>query len=1006
MVQTFADQAVIAIQNVRQFNETQEALERQTATADILKVIASSPSDVQPVFEAIATSANRLIGGVVSSVWRFADDTARLEAHTPIDRAAEDALKAMSPRPLRDFPAFALVRDGRAFVVVDTEVDDIFNRELARLVGFRSILRVPLMSLGEPIGLITATRKEPGAFTTHEVQLLQTFADQAVIAIQNARLFNETQEALERQQASAEILGVISNSIADAQPVFERILESTRRIIASERVAIYIVAANEQLQCAAMSGQGSALIKAQYPMPLAQTSAPVVIALRRQVCYPDVMNDPDAPDSLRRVAAQTPKGNYSVALTPLLWEGAAIGMLTVARDAGVTFNDKDLSLLRMFADQAVIAIQNARLFNETKEALQQQTATADVLKVISRSAFDLQAVLDTLVRSAVELSDASIGVIYLQRDNAFHLEAHFGLNPEYTRYLEQNPQKPGRGSGGARVLLTGEVQNIADVQADPEYDPAAKSIAPAAILAVPLIRDRKVVGAINVGRSVAGAFSRRHIELVQTFADQAIIAIENVRLFDEVQARTRDLQEALQQQTATAEVLKVISRSTFDLDPVLTTLTESARNLCGAANATIFLRDGDYMRVGAGSGHTPEFIEFLRRNPIRAGRETFTGRVMLTGEVVELPDVLADPEYGYGPAQRLGNYRAALGVPLLRDGRVEGVFSLSRPEPGTFTPRQIELVRAFADQALIAIENVRLFDEVQARTRDLTEALQQQTATADILKVIASSPSDVQPVFDAVADRAMRLLKCWSVVVTRYDGEQLHFGAACGALPDTEAYVRRLFPQRPDPDGFYGRCILDKRPVNDPDRQSCPDLKGREYARVRGFHAALAVPMLAEGSVIGLITATRETVGAFAEEDVRLLRTFADQAAIAINNVSLFNETQEALKRSRPPPPTCAEGDQPLGVQTSADGVPAYTLLGSAVEIVWRGWRRAVDPRRRRVRLQSLQLTTVARPRSFPPRKSNQPQPRECHGSCRAVWADRMRYRTRSRTSCFGGAEA
>ena len=288
----------------------------------------------------------------------------------------------------------------------------------------------------------------------------------------------------------------------------------------------------------------------------------------------------------------------------------------------------------------------------------------------------------------------------------------------------------------------------------------------------------------------------------------------------------------------------------------------------------------------------------MESHPIRAGRETFTGRVMLTGDVVHLPDVLADPDYDFGEGPELGNYRAALGVPLLREGRVDG-FVLARPvqESDVFSPRQIELLRAFADQAAIAIENVRLFDEVQARTRDLTEALQQQTATADILKVIASSPSDVQPVFDAVADRAMRLLKCWSVVVTRYDGEQLHFGAACGALPDTEAYVRRLFPQRSDPEGFYGRCILDKCPVNDPDRQSCPDPKGREYARVRGFHSALAVPMLAECSVIGLITATRETAGAFAEEDVRLLRTFADQAAIAINNVSLFNETQEALKQ-------------------------------------------------------------------------------------------------------------
>ena len=376
-----------------------------------------------------------------------------------------------------------------------------------------------------------------------------------------------------------------------------------------------------------------------------------------------------------------------------------------------------------------------------------------------------------------------------------------------------------------------------------------------------------------------------------------MIAIENVRLFDEVQARTRDLTEALQQQTATSEVLKVISRSAFDLQLVLDTLVQSAAKLCDAEQACVFQRDGDLYRWVSNFGFSSELVAYAEAHPFAAGLGSTTSRVALEGTTIHNPDVLADPNYTASEYQRLGKYRSMLGVPLLREGAPIGVFILTRQQVRPFTERQIELVQTFADQAVIAIENVRLFDEVQARTRDLTEALQQQTATADILKVIASSPSDVQPVFDAVADRAMRLLKCWSVVVTRYDGEQLHFGAARGALPDTEAYVRRLFPQRPDPEGFYGRCILDKCPVNDPDRQSCPDPKGREYARVRGFRAALAVPMLAEGSVIGLITATRETAGAFAEEDVRLLRTFADQAAIAINNVSLFNETQEALQQ-------------------------------------------------------------------------------------------------------------
>jgi two-component system, NtrC family, sensor kinase len=224
-------------------------------------------------------------------------------------------------------------------------------------------------------------------------------------------------------------------------------------------------------------------------------------------------------------------------------------------------------------------------------------------------------------------------------------------------------------------------------------------------------------------RSEPGAFTPRQIETLKTFADQAVIAIENVRLFEEVQARTRDLAEALQQQTATADVLKVISRSAFDLQSVLTTLAESARGLCGASFVTLFMRDGDEMRLKAESGCTPEIVAFLRAHPIKAGRETFTGRVMLSREPVHLPDVLADPEYVFGDAPRIGNYRSLLGVPLLRDGQVEGVFALARPEPAPYTTRQIEMVRAFADQAVIAIENSRLFEEVQARTRELAASL-------------------------------------------------------------------------------------------------------------------------------------------------------------------------------------------------------------------------------------------------------------------------------------------
>ena len=365
--------------------------------------------------------------------------------------------------------------------------------------------------------------------------------------------------------------------------------------------------------------------------------------------------------------------------------------------------------------------------HELEESLAQQIATADVLKVISRSAFDLKTVLDTLTESAATLCNANYGLIFLRDGEIYRASASFPSDEDRLRASEANPRAPGRGSVASRVALSGRVEQISDVSQDPEYDLAPQYWffgSARSLLGVPLLRDGRVEGIFVLGRLEPGLFTERQVEIVQAFADQAVIAIENVRLFDEVQARTRDLTEALRLQTATANVLKVISRSAFDLQAVLTKLAESARELCGASRVTLLVREGDAMRLRAESGNTPEMIAFLDAHPIRAGRETMSGRVMLSGEAVHVPDVLADPEYDYGDAPRIGDYRAALSVPLLRERRVEGVFTLTRSDPGPFSERQIEMVRAFADQAVIAIENARLFNEVQDRTRELAASLQ------------------------------------------------------------------------------------------------------------------------------------------------------------------------------------------------------------------------------------------------------------------------------------------
>ena len=449
-----------------------------------------------------------------------------------------------------------------------------------------------------------------------------------------------------------------------------------------------------------------------------------VLRERRTHHIPDLGAVPNLSPTLRdRVNRH---GGASLLYAPMLWEDSGLGSIVVVRWPPRPFSDREQALLQTFADQAAIAIENARMFEEVQaktrdltEALQQQTATADVLKLISRSAFDLQAVLDTLTSSAATLCEAEKASIFQRRGELYHFVANFGFTDDLVAYARAHPMTPGASGGVARTARDGRAVHIPDVLADPEYEQAGYQSRGdyRTLLTAPMLRQGEPIGAFVMTRQAVRPFNPRQIELLQTFADQAVIAIENVRLFDEVQAKTRDLEEALQQQTATSNVLQVISRSAFDLQAVLTTLAELARDLCGASFVTLFMRDGDAMRLRAELGCTPEIVKFLHEHPIRAGRETFTGRVMLSGEAVHLTDVLADPEYNFGDAPRIGNYRALLGVPLLRNGQVEGVFALARPEPSPFSGRQIEMVRAFVDQALIAVENARLFSEVQARTQ-------------------------------------------------------------------------------------------------------------------------------------------------------------------------------------------------------------------------------------------------------------------------------------------------
>jgi signal transduction histidine kinase len=407
-------------------------------------------------------------------------------------------------------------------------------------------------------------------------------------------------------------------------------------------------------------------------------------------------------------------------------EGVLIGVIAMWRTEIRPFTDKQLALVETFADQAVIAIENTRLLNELRESLQQQTATADVLKVISRSAFELQPIMNTLVESAARLCDADAW-LFRRQGEAYHWAASYGFSPEQHErikaYFKQRTLVPNRGMTSMRAALEGRVVHIVDVLADPEFthNELQEIGGFRTTLGVPLLRDGFTIGVLVLTRPEVRPFTDNQIELIKTFADQAVIAIENTRLFEEVQTRTRELTEALEQQTATADVLKVISRSALDLQRVLDTLVESAARLCDAYDAAIIQVFDEGLRPVAHHGQIP--LANLTLPLVRGG---IGARAVIDRRTIHVADMQTEAdEYPESRRRALQlGYRTALCVPLVHAGEAIGVIFIRRAEVRPFTERQIELVNTFADQAVIAIENARLFNEIAQKNRELEIASQ------------------------------------------------------------------------------------------------------------------------------------------------------------------------------------------------------------------------------------------------------------------------------------------
>jgi GAF domain-containing protein len=745
-------------------HELRETTERHTATSEILRVISSSPSDLQPVFQAMLKNAVRLCDAKFGNIYRWDGDALHLVATQNVP-AAFVQVRGRSPlRPSPPTPTGRMIAAKTVVNVADMRAEKAYADRDPYIVagvelgGVRSALVVPMLKDDELIGSFSVYRQEVRPFSDKQIALVQNFAAQAVIAIENARLLSELRqrtadlsqrttdltEALQQQTATSEVLRVISSSPGELQPVFDAMLDKAVRICRANAASLFLYENGMLRRAARHSGVADAVMPIA---PSAKSSTMRAITNQQIVHIENYLTDPAYLEGDEYVVAAAERLGLRASLhVPMFREEEVIGAFTIWRTEARAFTEKQIELVTNFAAQAVIAIENARLLNELRqrttdltdrtseltEALEQQTATSEVLQVISSSPGDLRPVFATILENATRICEANFGNVYLWDGDAFHLVAAHNTPRAFADARERAPFRPNIGHPFRSLAETKQVFHVADIKTLPIYQEGDPQIVEAVelgkmrtCLGVPMLKDNNLIGAVLVFRQEVRQFTANQIALITNFAAQAVIAIENARLLNE-------LRQSLEQQTATADVLKVISRSTFDLQTVLETLVASAASLCAADKSAIWQRDGELLRLWAANAVTHEAVQYATEHPLQVGRNNAAGGAALEGKAAHILDVLADTEYSATSLRDAAGYRTVLAVPLLRGGVVIGVFALTRQEVRPFSEKQIELVTTFADQAVIAIENARLLNE-------LRQTLEQQTATAQVLQVISSS---------------------------------------------------------------------------------------------------------------------------------------------------------------------------------------------------------------------------------------------------------------------------